>query len=740
MHGPTTAFAQQLFTEKFCQNGESIDAAIERVARGLCDPGSNFKALHEILGNQRFLPGGRVMAAIGAKKDVTAYNCFVSGTIDDSFVDGSGSIMHRLAEAAKTMRMGGGIGYDFSTLRPAGALINKLQSHSSGPLSFMKIYDANGLACSSAGHRRGAQMAVLRVDHPDIEAFIRAKQPGKDAQVLLELLDNTPMSDPQYPRLYDALQLMLQLKGFNISVALTDDFMRAVTQGDTKFDLKFAGKPVKCINPQVLWEELMLSTWHWAEPGALFIDKINKMNNLNYCETITATNPCFVGSTRVFTSKGLFSFFELEGKTVNVLTRDAQGRQAYREMSDIRCTQRQASLVEVKLKNGGTIRCTPEHRFARTDGHWCEAQQLLPETYLLVAGNMHVAIVDSVSLLEEKADVYCGTVEETHCFYVSSGHVGVLVHNCGEQPLPPFGACLLGSFNLTKYLRYETAEREYSFNFGLFTADIEHVVRAMDNVIEASRYPLREQEAEAQSKRRMGLGVTGLANTIEALGHSYGDRHFLTWEKAILDKLRDTAYEASSNLAKEKGSFPLYNAEAYRNQPFMCTLPGDLRVKILDHGLRNSHLLSIAPTGTISLCADNVSSSIEPVFSYETNALINHASGQKLEKLQDYGVGFLGVRGKRCRDVTVEEHLAVLATAQENVDSAVSKTCNVPATTPWNEFKDLYIKAWRSGCKGLTTYMVGGRRAGVISSGDKEDKVEGAACKIDPQTGRKNCE
>ena len=353
-YGPQTLAADSLHAMKYRGPGEDFREAMNRVAFGLKDSDRHYHELRQILLYQRFCPGGRIQSAIGSSRSTTAYNCFVSGTIADSFVEGNGSIMSRAHEAAATMRMGGGIGYNFSTLRPRGDLITKLQSQSSGPVSFMHIFDAVCLATSSSGHRRGAQMGILRIDHPDIEEFIRSKQ------------NDTA------------------LQGFNISIATTDEFMEAMI-AERDFDLRFAGKVYRTLNAAELWEKVMRSTWDYAEPGVVFIDTIDRMNNLWYCETLAATNPC------------------------------------------------------------------------------------------------------------------------------------------GEQPLPPFGACLLGSFNLVKYLLPKIApvgSAQYVFDADQLEEDIPAIVRGMDNVIDRTKYPLAEQKAEALAKRRMGLGVMGLANAIEACGHA----------------------------------------------------------------------------------------------------------------------------------------------------------------------------------------------------------------------------
>jgi ribonucleoside-diphosphate reductase alpha chain len=569
MTGPKTPHAQQLHAEKYRQEGESFREAMNRIAAVLTDEGPSFKPFRDVLLDMRFLPAGRVQAAVGAARRTTAFNCFVSGTIEDSFVDGSGSIMARATEAATTMRMGGGIGYDWSTLRPNGAVIKKLQSKSGGPLSFMPIFDGIGRATSSAGHRRGAQMGVLRVDHPDVVEFIRAKQ-NHD-----------------------------KLTGFNVSVAITDDFMNALARGST-YDLRFGGQVYGEADAHHVWEMLMRSTWDWAEPGVLFIDTINRKNNLHYCETIAATNPC------------------------------------------------------------------------------------------------------------------------------------------GEQPLPPFGACLLGSFNLVRYVSVVDSV-VFGFDYDQLRRDVRHVVRAMDRVTDVSFYPLQEQEQEAHSKRRMGLGVTGLSNALEALGAPYGSREFIQGQARIMDLIRDESYAASVELARERGSFPLFDAEKFCASEFVKTLPQELQADIRKHGIRNSHLTSIAPTGTISMAADNVSSGIEPVFALKTDRTVNMADGARQIIVQDYGLANFGVEGKTCDRVTVQEHLDVLITAALRVDSAVSKTCNVPPSTAWADFKGIYSQAYERGAKGCTTYQIGCKRGAVLRAVEPETET-GAACTYDAATGTRSCE
>ena len=607
MHGPQVPYSQELHAQKYRGSGESFREAMNRIAAALKDDDQHFADFRDALLGMRFLPAGRIQSAMGSTRQVTPYNCYVSGTINDSFVDGEGSIMVRAAEAAATMRMGGGIGYDFSTLRPRGDLIRKLQSHSSGPISFMHIFDAICKCVASSGHRRGAQMGVMRVDHPDIEEFIHAKQPGKDVQPLWDLVAELP-EGAQKQQLVMSLQQTLKLTGFNVSVAITDKFMECVASGEP-FPLTFEGRTYREVDARALWDAIMRGTWDWAEPGVLFIDAINRMNNLWYCETIAATNPC------------------------------------------------------------------------------------------------------------------------------------------GEQPLPPYGACLLGSFNLVKYI-FKYGAGRYAFDWDQYREDIPQVVRAMDNVVDRAIYPLPQQKQEAKDKRRMGLGITGLANAAEALGHEYGSPAFLAFEAEVLDTLRDESYLASAHIAKVKGSFPKFDKDKYLHGQFIKTLREDVRDAIAKYGIRNSHLTSIAPTGTISLCADNVSSGIEPVFAYSFDRTVIEFSGPRVETVEDYGARVFGVRGKACSRVTVQEHVAALTVAAQRVDSAVSKTCNVPSDISWEDFKNVYVSAWEGGAKGCTTFRLGGKRSGILVVKDDGGEPEADAqaeepasqCRIDPATGRRECE
>ena len=574
--GPQIPVAVWADEVKYRQEGETFNQKCARVAGALTDGQEHYIKFNEILKDQRFLPGGRVQSAAGSYRRVTAFNCFVMKKVPDSLM----GIMEVATEAAKTMQLGGGVGYDFSGIRPKGARIKSLGSQASGPVSFMGIMDSVCKTIASAGHRRGAQMGCLRVDHPDIMEFIGAKT-NHD-----------------------------KLTQFNVSVLVTDKFMEAV-KADEDFDLVFEERVYDTIRARHLWESILRATWDWAEPGVIFIDRVNQMNNLWYMEDISATNPC------------------------------------------------------------------------------------------------------------------------------------------GEQPLPEYGACLLGSFNLTRYV-YRT-EDGFSFAWEGLKHDIPSVVRAMDNVIDETTYPLPQQEAEAKNKRRMGLGITGLGNVLGALGIRYGSPEAQDFTRRVLKLIANTSYMSSASLAAEKGPFPAFDREKYLRSKFIQRLDPDVQEAISRFGIRNSHLTSIAPTGTISLTANNVSSGLEPVFSLEYTRTIQTADGVMHEKVEDYAHREWGIKCVTADEITVQEHVAMLTAAQEWVDSACSKTCNVGDKVTWEEFKDVYMQAYDGGAKGCTTFRASGKRFGILNASASEDVieeehtedevvVEGGACYIDPETGIRSCD
>ena len=500
----------------------------------------------------KFLPAGRILAGAGTGRAVTLFNCFVMGAIEDS-MDG---IFSGLREAALTLQQGGGIGYDFSTLRPKGAAVAGVGADASGPVSFMDVWDAMCRTIMSAGSRRGAMMATLAVDHPDIEDFITAKRtPGR-------------------------------LSNFNLSVLVSDAFMAAV-KNDAEWPLTFGGKIYRTVRAKALWETIMRSTYDYAEPGVIFIDRINSQNNLGYCETIAATNPC------------------------------------------------------------------------------------------------------------------------------------------GEQPLPPYGACLLGSINLAK-LVHNPFEASAALDLAELERLVTTAVRMMDNAITVSRFPLDAQAQEARAKRRIGLGVTGLADALIQCRVKYGSRRSLELIGEWLKTLSQAAYRASIELAKEKGAFPLYDMNPYLARPHIQALPPDLYQAIAAHGIRNALLTSIAPTGTISLFADNVSSGIEPVFAFSYKRKVLQPDGSKREEMvSDYAVRLFKQKFGadaalpdyfvNAQTLSPSDHLAVQAAAQPFIDSAISKTINVPAAISFEDFSHVYLEAYALGCKGCTTYRPNAVTGSVLS-------------------------
>ena len=581
--GPQLTFSDKLHAEKYRLPNEDYRGKCARVSGPLSDNEEHFHQYYELTLDQRFLEAGRVQAGIGSPKRVTALNCYVSPTIEDSWE----GIMAALHNAFATMRMGGGIGYEFSTLRPSDDLIVKLDSTSSGPLPFMNVFSELCHCIASTSARRGAQMATFIIDHPDIEKFILAKND------------------------------LAKLTGFNTSIMVTDEFMEYKESGKA-FPLRFNGRTYKEVDPQALWEMVMRSTWDYAEPGVLFIDTINRMNNLYYCEDIRATNPC------------------------------------------------------------------------------------------------------------------------------------------GEQPLPPNGACLLGSFNLVRYIKVDANGDRY-FDWSQFIQDIPPVVRAMDNVIDNTFFPTAAQELEAKNKRRLGLGFTGLANAGEALGDAYGSQGFIDFELRLLDTLNHYAYLASSALAKEKGSFPMFDADLYLAGEYVKDLDQEVKDAIRKDGMRNSHLTSIAPTGTISFAHDYVSSGCEPVFgfpvldregntvshSYEGSRKVILKEGPLETKVSDYGYRVFGTKGKMSHEVTAAEHVDVLLAAANRVDSSVSKTINMDGSMPWEDFKGIYQQVWERGGKGCTTFNKDGKKMGILLGTVKDDpdyQAEETAeiCILNPD-GSKDC-
>lgn len=555
--------AEEIWTSKYRYRGpeggdHDYNATIARVANAIAEAeapeGRGYwqDRFADALTGFKFIPAGRILAGAGTGRAVTLFNCFVMGTIPDS-LDG---IFAHLKEAAITMQQGGGVGMDFSTIRPSGSRVSGVGAEASGPLSFMDCWDAMCRTVESAGQRRGAMMGCLSIDHPDIEAFIDAKR------------------DPK------------RLRNFNVSVLVSDAFMKALAAG-AEWPLVFNGEAVRIVSAKALWDRLMQATYETAEPGVIFIDRVNDQNNLAYCEDIRASNPC------------------------------------------------------------------------------------------------------------------------------------------GEQMLPPYGACLLGSLNLAALV-----EQPFEPGAAIDEEELAQLtrtaVRMLDNVIDISRYPLIEQETEAKTKRRVGLGITGLADALLFCGTAYGSSPAVSLTRGWLEIIKREAYRASADLAGEKGPFPAYDPQLLE-RPNLAGLDAETRALIADHGLRNACLTSIAPTGTTSLLAGNVSSGIEPVFAYSYTRKIRNADGStREEQVEDYAMrAWRKVRGDAAppaelfvsaQTLTPSDHLTMQAAAQALVDSSISKTVNCPDDISFEAFADVYVEGYHLGCKGLTTYRPNAVTGSILST------------------------
>ena len=571
------SFSTKVLLEKYAKGNEKTENAVrQRVAKALSANEIEYKQFFDAQ-TQGFIPAGRINSAAGTGLQATLINCFVQpiGDAICGFIDGKPGIYDALTQAAETMRRGGGVGYDFSSIRPRGALVKGTASRASGPVSYMQIFDRSCETVESAGARRGAQMGMLRCDHPDIAEFVRAKDGG-------------------------------QLSNFNLSISVTDAFMQAV-DGDTEWSLVHVARPndemiqagakqrddgkwvYSTIRARDLWDLVMKSTYDHAEPGIIFIDRANRDNNLSYCETFEATNPC------------------------------------------------------------------------------------------------------------------------------------------AEQFLPPYGCCDLGAINLCEMVDSPFSQNA-NFNFERFRGVIPTAVRMLDRVLDTTVWPLPEQEAEAMAKRRVGLGFTGLGSALVMLGIRYDSEAGRKMAAKISKTMRDEAYLASVELAKEFGSFPLFNAEQYLAEPhFASRLPKDVKESIRKYGIRNSHLLSIAPTGTISLAfADNASNGIEPAYSWTYSRKKRMPDGSSKEYVvEDHAYRLYRHLGKNVEnlpeefvsalDISAADHRKMVAAVGPFIDSAVSKTVNVAADYPYADFKNLYTEAWKDGLKGLSTYRPNSVTGSVLS-------------------------
>ena len=914
--------AEQIWDMKYrfkAADGTPIDQTVEqtwqRIAKALAaveqDPAAWEQPFYDALEGFKFLPAGRITAGAGTGRHVTLFNCFVMGTVPDTM----SGIFDGLKEAALTMQQGGGIGYDFSTIRPKGAPVKGVAADASGPLSFMDVWDAMCRTIMSAGSRRGAMMATMRCDHPDIEAFIEAKK------------------DPA------------RLRMFNLSVLVTDPFMAAV-KADGPWQLTFGGVTCKTLPARDLWNRIMRNTYDFAEPGVIFIDRINAANNLNYIETIAATNPCVTADTWIATDQGLRQVSDLIGQRFNALVdgkahesgpagffptgvkpvlrlstscgrsirltpdhlvrkvaektrwrldcewlpagdlvpgdeiilHDHRPAKVQRTKADdmgyllgilvgdgvIRDDKTLISVWPLALCAGGgpwddpvmrhveTLLSDLPHRGDFSGWQWIEgrgearigtaALRALAESYGMSRGSktltpqieaappgfaaavltglfdadgsvqgsqskgvsvrlsqsdlgllrrtqrmlqrlginsviyqdrrpsgtsslpdgqggskdyptaaQHELVIandnlprfaevvgfrhrDKATRLANALSGYrralnrdrftavVATVEpagEAEVFDVQVAGVnafdagGLYVHNCGEQPLPPYGACLLGSVNLPTLVTGAFTKKA-RLDVKALDALVRVAVRMMDNTVDASRFPLPQQEAEARAKRRIGLGVTGLADALLMTGLRYGSAKAAAQTESWMHGIARAAYLASVDLAREKGAFALFDAEPYLASGNMRAMDEDVRAAVRAHGIRNALLTSVAPTGTISLYAGNVSSGIEPVFAYAYSRKVLQKDGSRTEEeVVDYAVRLwrdlhgdaaLPDHFVNAQTLPPLDHVRMQAAAQRWVDSSISKTINCPEDISFDDFAEVYMAAWDQGCKGCTTY------------------------------------
>ena len=728
--------------------------------QGYLDPENIGNTIYDIMATHSFLPAGRIQYTIGTKREnTTMSNCFVMPDVPDNME----GIMKILSDAAMTMKAGGGVGYYFGKLRPRYAPTITTIGSSSGPVSFMKIFDSMCQTIESAGGRRGAQIAILPVWHPDVLDFIVAKRGS---------LNNS-------------------LTNFNISVGVTDKFMEALEAGED-WDLVFpnyedykeqydehwsnidkiedwvdllgvpsekALKVYKTLPARELWDAVLKNAYDFAEPGVVFLDKINENSPLNYTEFIHATNPCVTGDTLVETTEGRIPIKNLVGRTnCKVYCMKDNSKLVISTAKDIRLTRKLAPLFFIKTEST-QLTCTPDHKIFVKKAGYIKAEELSLNDSILIKKNGDLYFTQEkitfLSPLGVTADVYDMEVPEHHNFLAN----GMVIHNCGEQPLPGYGSCNLGHINLTKIVDKPFQSSSVGVDTTLLKLLTIVGVVYLDHILDINHYPLEEQKDYELSTRVIGLGVTGVGDMLAMLMVKYGEDDSANIIDFVTRVIRDTAYFTSAILALHLGSYPKFNFEEFSNTKYakenltdnhtIFNSDGilDKETNLLDVirkcGLRNGRLLTIAPTGTTSLVANNISSGIEPIFDLlmKRTVIIDGLKDEKKDIIiPDYAVlVYKEVTGIDLLQETDAEnipdyfscsnqlytaaHIRIQSIMQQYIDGSISKTINVPTLLPFEDFKNIYTFAYKNGLKGITTFRMNPNFTGILQSA-KEEKVE----------------
>lgn len=765
--------SEQIFRQKYMlHNEDSIEDVFKKVAEEIANIEKNknewSEKFYNIMSDGSFIPGGRILANARIDSKMKNYNnCFVIG-IEDSME----GIFDSLKEDALISKMGGGVGFNISKLRPKEALLSK-GGESSGPISFLRIFDASGKTIQTGGYRRSAKICILNVDHPDIEEFITCKQGDKN---------NT-------------------LTGFNLSVGITDKFVKAV-EDDKDWDLKFNNKIYKTVKAKDLYNLITKNAYLYNEPGIINLDTVNKFSNAYYLYDIQSTNPCITGDTLVAVADGRnavpIKILAEEGKDVPVYSKDKNGKTVIKMFRNIRLTRKNTSLVKVVLDDHSEIKCTPDHLFMMRNGEYKSAENLKkgdslkpfnsyisnsryrqiqsgtsrdrrqyrmitefnniivdPKTTAIhhidfnssndSIENLYVMTHDNHKVLSisyiNNDDVYDGIVDETHNFaiitsYKDDKHIessGIYIHNCGEINLPEYGVCCLGAINLSNFVENPFTEDAHIQEEKLYDA-IKIAVRFLDNTLDTSEYPLDKIKERALNDRRIGLGITGLGSMLAEMRLEYGSKESIHFIDNLMENFRDVAYTSSVEIAKEKGVFPLYDKEKFLNSNFIKNIKNQELIKNIEaYGIRNVALLTIAPTGTTSLSVgQNCSSGIEPVFALQYDRNIRQKNDEQIKetvfdrsllkyKKQYPEIEEIPFYFKTALEIAPEEAIEVQSTCQKYIDNSISKTLNIPENYSQEDYNKLFMLAHKKKLKGFTSFRIGSMK-GVLETVAQENE------------------